>query len=137
MRLAGLQSRSWLLIVGAAGAAMLTRLFLLVVPEAGGSPIFGVHVHHLLIGILLVCIGGIPAVLLRADSTMRSVAVAVLGVGLGLALDEWVLFVIREAAPNAPYMNPQSVAGAVIMVVLLIVYTVAIDRFAAREGRRQ
>jgi len=126
-----LQSPAALLIITATGAAVLTRLLLLMFPEAGGSPILGVHIHHLLFGILLMGIGGIPAVLVRSQGPLKIFAVAVFGVGLGLALDEWVLFVIRESAPDAPYMTPGSVAGAAILVGLVVAYTVIVARFAA------
>jgi len=125
------RSPAALLIVSATGAAVLTRLLLLVFPEAGGQPLLGVHIHHLLIGILLICIGGIPAVLLRSQRTLKSLAVVVFGVGLGLALDEWVLFVIRETAPDAPYMTPGSVAGSAILVALVVLYAFAVGSFAA------
>ena len=79
-------SPATLLIVSAAGAAIFTRLLLLVFPEAGGTPVLGVHIHHLLIGILLMCLGGIPAVLLRSAGPMRSLAVAAFGPGIGLVV---------------------------------------------------
>jgi hypothetical protein len=120
-----------LLIVSAASAAILTRILLLVFPEAGGSPVLGVHIHHLLIGILLVCVGGIPAVLLRSDGRLKSLAVAVFGAGLGLALDEWLLFVIRETEPDAPYMSTWSVAGAAIFVGAVVVYTLVVGGLAS------
>ena len=129
-----LQSRTAVLIISAAGAAVFTRLLLLVFPEAGGSPILGVHIHHLLIGILLMCVGGVPAILLRSEGSPTPLAVATFGVGLGLALDEWVLFVIRETAPDAPYMTPWSVAGAAILVGLAGVYASVVGRFAASRG---
>ena len=94
----------------------------------------GVHVHHLLIGILLICIGGIPAVLLRSQGPRKSLAVAVFGFGIGLALDEWLLFVIRETAPDAPYMTPWSVAGAAIFVGAVVVYTFVVASFAAARS---
>ena len=124
------QSRSVLIIISAAGAAILTRLFLFVFPSAGGSPILGLHIHHSLIGILLVCMGGIPAALLQSEKLLRSLAVVVFGVGLGLSLDEWLLFVLREAVPSTPYMSPWSVAGAAIFVSLVVVYTLIVGRFA-------
>jgi hypothetical protein len=129
-----LRSPAALLIVTASGAAILTRLLLLVFPEAPGTAALGVHIHHLLIGILLICVGGIPAVLLRSQGTLKSLAVAVFGVGIGLALDEWLLFVIRETAPDAPYMTPWSVAGAAIFVGVVIVYTFVVGRFAAARS---
>lgn len=129
-----LRSPTALLIVTACGAALLTRLLLLVFPESGGSPVLGVHIHHLLYGILLMCIGGIPAALLRSEARLKLLAVAVFGVGIGLALDEWLLFVIRETAPDAPYMTPWSVAGAAIFVGAVVVYTFVVGRFAAARS---
>ena len=122
---------SLLFVTATAGAAILTRLLLLIFPETGGSPILGVHIHHLLIGILLICVGGIPAVLLRSEGSLKSLAVAVFGVGIGLSLDEWLLFVIRETAPDAPYMSPWSVAGAAIFVGVVVAYTLVVGRFVA------
>ena len=126
-----LPSRTAVLVVSAASATILTRLLLLVFPGSGGSPILGVHIHHLLMGILLICVGGIPAVLIRPGGLLKTLSVAAFGFGLGLALDEWVLFVLREAAPDTPYMAPWSVAGAAIMISLFVAYTLAVNRFAA------
>ena len=131
-----LQNRLAVLIVSGAGASILTRLLLLVFPEAGGSPLLGVHIHHLLMGILLVCVGGIPAALLGSDDSLKTPSIAVFGFGLGLSLDEWVLFVLRETAPDTPYMASWSVAGAAILVSLFIGYSLAVGKFAAARMQR-
>jgi hypothetical protein len=129
------RNRSTLLIVSIVAAAFLTRLFLFLNPGAGGSTVLGVHVHHLLVGILLVCIGGVPAVLLRSDDFLKAIATSVFGLGIGLALDEWVLFVLRETAPETPYMNASSLAGAVLLVALVCGYVILVGRFLV--GREQ
>jgi hypothetical protein len=98
-------------------------------PAAGGSKILGVHVHHMLFGILFMCLGGVPAVLLRSEDRLKFLAVCVFGVGLGLALDEWILFVLRETAPNTPYLSPLSLAGAFVLVALACGYTAFVWRF--------
>jgi hypothetical protein len=131
-----LRSRSTLLIVSIVAAAFLTRLFLFLNPGAGGSTVLGVHIHHLLVGIVLVCIGGVPAVLLRSDDLLKSVGTSVFGLGIGLALDEWVLFVIRETAPDTPYMSASSLAGAILLVALVSGYVVLVGRFLLKPGQR-
>ena len=136
MKIKQLRSRTTLLIVSIAAAALLTRLFLFLNPGAGGSTVLGVHVHHMLIGIVLISIGGVPAVLLRSEASWKSIAVCVFGVGVGLALDEWVLFVLRETAPDTPYMSTLSLLGALLFVALAIGYTVLVYRFVVRQEQR-
>ena len=136
MEFKDLRSRSTLLIVSIVAAAFLTRLFLFLNPGAGGSTVLGVHVHHLLVGIVLVCIGGVPAVLLRSDDFLTTVATSVFGLGIGLALDEWVLFVIRETAPDAPYMSASSLAGAIVLVALVCGYVFLVGRFLVKREQR-
>ena len=136
MEIKQLRSRTTLLIVSIAGAALLTRLFLFLNPGAGGSTVLGVHVHHLLVGIVLISIGGVPAVLLRSEAILKSIAICVFGVGLGLALDEWVLFVLRETASDTPYTSALSLVGALLFVILVCGYTVLAYRFVARQEQR-
>ena len=136
MEIRQLRRRSTLLIVSIAGAAALTRLFLFLIPTVGGSKVLGVHVHHLLVGIIVACIGGVPAVLLRSEDFLKSAAVCVFGIGLGLALDEWLLLVIRDAAPDTPYMSASSLAGALLLVALVCVYTVLVSRFLSKREER-
>ena len=131
-----LRSRTTLLIVSIAGAVLLTRLLLFLNPGAGGSTVLGVRVHHLLIGIVLVSIGGVSAVLLRSEAFLKSIAVCVFGAGLGLALDEWVLFVLRETAPDTPYLSTLSLAGALLFVILVCGYTVLVYQFVVRQQQR-
>jgi len=128
--------RTTLLIGSIAGAALFTRLLLFLRPDAGGSTILGVHIHHLLIGVILIAIGGIPAVLLGSDSHLKSAAISVFGVGLGLALDEWVLFVVRETAPDTAYLSGISLTGASIFVVLVCGYAVLIYWSLLGQERR-
>ena len=125
------------MIASIVGSALLARLILYANPGAGGSTVLGFHVHHLLVGIILVCLGGIPAILLRSGALLKSVAVCTFGIGVGLALDEWVLFVARENVPDTPYGSTISLAGALASIVLVCVYALLVYRLVVRqEGRR-
>lgn len=111
-----------LLIVPTLLAFASVRVVLYVVPGVGGSQVAGYHVHHLLIGILLVVLGGVPAILIEAPGSARSAAIVAFGLGLGLALDEWVLFVLREASPGTAYSSRGSVLGACVLTILTVLY---------------
>src|SRR5215218_8512888 len=48
------------------------------------------NVHHLFTGLLLIAAGGIPLAVFRGSTRRLDLALIVFGIGLGMALDEWV-----------------------------------------------
>ena len=124
-----------LLVVSMLSAACLTRLFLFLMPAIGGG-IAGIHVHHLMNGILLMTLGGIPAILIRSDNRVTKASVSIFGFGLGLALDEWLLLIVRESNPGEPYQSPVSLLGAVLLLALAGAYSLLICSLVARRDTR-
>lgn len=93
----------------------------------------GYNVHHLFTGLVLVTLGGIPLALFRGGGLRRDLAVACFGVGLGLALDEWIYLIATDGS-NASYLLPVSVWGAVVALGLAVVYVVALVFLRPRGG---
>ena len=93
----------------------------------------GYNIHHLFTGLVLITIGGIPVALFPRQSPMMDVATAIFGIGLALALDEWV-YLIATDGTNASYLLPVSFRGGVLMVVLAVVYVVALRLPTRRNG---
>src|SRR5262245_24662092 len=58
------------------------------------------NIHHLFTGLLLIAAGGIPLAILDSSTRRLDLARWVFGVGLGMALDEWV-FLIATDGSNA------------------------------------
>ena len=114
-------------------AASLARLYLYAWPEGGGVTLFGAHLHHLMTGVILVVIGGIPAVLVRSNTPIHAVSVCVFGFGLGLALDEWVLMLVREQARETAYLSRISLTGALVLLSVATGYALLICALAGRE----
>jgi hypothetical protein len=113
-------------------AVLSVRLLLYAAPGVGGSGLAGIHVHHLLLGILIVILGGVPAIVITERGKPRSIARAVFGAGLGLAIDEWVLFVLRDADPQTPYASLGSVLGAAMLSLVTAGYVLLV---CSRTGR--
>ena len=90
------------------------------------------NIHHLFTGLLVATAGGIPAALFGQDSRIRLWAVGVFGVGLSMALDEWV-YLIATDGTNASYLLPVSFWGGVVVVGLAVVYTGLLAVFGARH----
>jgi hypothetical protein len=85
----------------------------------------GYNVHHLFTGLVLVTLGGIPLALFPGGGLRRDLAVACFGLGLGLALDEWVYLIATDGS-NASYLLPVSVWGAVVVLGLAVAYAGAL-----------
>lgn len=96
----------------------------------------GYNVHHLFTGLLLVTLGGVPLALFHGGGLRHDVAVACFGVGLGLALDEWVYLIATDGS-NASYLLPVSVWGAVAVLALAVAYAVALVLLARRMPSRK
>jgi hypothetical protein len=56
----------------------------------------GTHVHHLVWGILLVIVAGYVGIALEPDSPWREIVAVAFGIGLGLTLDEFALWLNLE-----------------------------------------
>lgn len=93
----------------------------------------GYNVHHLFTGLVLVTLGGVPLALFPGGGLRRDLAVACFGVGLGLALDEWVYLIVTDGS-NASYLLPVSVWGAVAMLALAVAYAATL---VLRDRRRR
>lgn len=83
--------------------------------------IAGYNIHHLFTGLLLITIGGVPLALFRGTTRRLDVALVVFGVGLAMALDEWVYLIATDGS-NASYLLPVSFWGGVVVVGLACAY---------------
>lgn len=82
----------------------------------------GYNIHHLFTGLLILAACGIPLVLGYGRGRIGDVLTAGFGVGLSLALDEWVYLIATDGS-NASYLVPVSFWGGVIVVGGALLYT--------------
>lgn len=81
----------------------------------------GYNVHHLFTGLLILTACGIPLVLGLGRGKLGDALVAGFGIGLSLALDEWVYLIATDGS-NASYLLPVSFWGGVVVVGAATVY---------------
>lgn len=93
------------------------------------------NVHHLFTGVLLIAVCGIPAVSLPLSARPRVIAITGFGVGLTLALDEWV-YLIATDGTNAAYVEPLSLVSGALMVGLACGYAMALGMWGAKTDQR-
>jgi Na+-transporting methylmalonyl-CoA/oxaloacetate decarboxylase beta subunit len=89
----------------------------------GNVDVHGVHIHHLVWGILLMLVLGYLAIALAPISPWRELLAVGFGVGMGLALDEFALWLdLRDVywlPEGRTSINAVIVAGVMGAVVLL------------------
>ncbi len=79
------------------------------------------NIHHLFSGILLMVVGGFPAILWSGSSRYLDAAVICFSAGLAMVLDEWVYLIATDGSDQA-YLQPLSFWGALVMLAVVLVY---------------
>ena len=118
--------RTWLLASSMLATFAVMRTYLHWFPNTD-LIVFGYGVHHLFTGLILVALGGIAAVLLPESHRLSLLAVVTFGVGLSLALDEWLYLIVTDGT-NPSYLLPVSFQGGAAAVVVAAVYALLVGR---------
>ena len=114
--------RANLLLVSLLGTFAVIRIYLYFSPNADFN-VGPYNVHHLFTGLLLITFCGIPVILFKGSSRILDAATVGFGIGLSLALDEWVYLITTDGS-NASYLLPISFWGGVVMTALACLYIV-------------
>ncbi|KGJ98732.1 hypothetical protein [Thalassotalea sp. ND16A] len=98
----------------------LLRVYLHLFPDTNFD-LGSYNIHHLFSGLLLITFAGIPLVIFSGNNRLLDITSIVFGIGLSMALDEWVYLIATDGSDNA-YLLPISFWGAVLMIGLVLVY---------------
>ena len=115
-------TRAKLLLISMLLTFIVVRLWLYFYPDTDFY-IGPYNIHHLFVGIVLIVLGGIPAILFIHNNKLNELAVCVFGVGLALTLDEFVYLIVSSGkGSNKEYWLSYSYWGALIVIALTLVY---------------
>jgi hypothetical protein len=109
----------------------LFRLYLQFAPDTDLN-VGRYNIHHLFTGLLLIAAGGIPLAVCHGSTRRHGLALITFGVGLGMALDEWVYLIATDGS-NASYLLPVSFWGGVTVIGLACVYASVLMRMKGRS----
>jgi hypothetical protein len=112
--------RAVLLFVSLVATFALLRLYLYFSPDADFN-VGPYNIHHLFTGLLLITFCGIAVILFNGRTRVLDAATVGFGVGLSLALDEWVYLITTDGS-NASYWLPISFWGGLVMIAAACLY---------------
>jgi hypothetical protein len=109
----------------------LFRLYLQIAPDTDLN-VGHYNIHHLFTGLLLIAAGGTPLAVFHSSTRRLGLALITFGIGLGMALDEWVYLIATDGS-NASYLLPVSFWGGAIVIFLACVYTFVLMKMKGRN----
>jgi hypothetical protein len=123
---------AFLLAATVVATFLVFRITLYLSPNSDFN-VGGYNIHHLFTGLLLIVVGGVPLAIFRGFTRRMDVALVVFGVGLGMALDEWVYLIATDGS-NTSYLLPVSFWGGVVVVSLALTYLVVLVAYRTRKS---
>ena len=99
---------------------VIIRTALYFYPNADFN-VWGYNIHHLYTGLVLIIFAGIPLILCSLQGFISNLAVIIFGIGLSLAIDEWV-YLIATDGENSSYFLPVSFWGGFILLGITTIY---------------
>ena len=99
---------------------VITRTILYFYPNADFD-LLGYNIHHLYTGLILIIFAGIPLIICSLKGLISHFAIIIFGVGLSLAIDEWVYLIATDGSNNS-YFLPVSFWGGLIFVAITTIY---------------
>ena len=112
--------RGWILLLSLVVTFIVMRTMMSFRPNADFT-VAGYNIHHLFTGLLILTICGLPLVLGLGRGRLGDALTAGFGIGLSLALDEWVYLIATDGS-NASYLVRVSFWGGVIVIGAAVVY---------------
>ena len=96
------------------------RISLIISPNSNFD-VGSYNIHHLFTGLIILPLAAIPLLLFEMSGRFMDLLVILFGVGLSMALDEWVYLIVTDGS-DAAYLLPVSLWGGIIMIGLTCLY---------------
>ena len=101
----------------------------------GSASADGVHVHHMVVGIVFVLVSGLVEIALRPDGTWRDLVAIVFGVGAAFTLDEFALWLyVRDVYWSEE--GHRSIDASLMGVVLALLLLTGLQPFGVHDAGR-
>lgn len=109
------------------------RVSLIISPNSNFD-VGSYNIHHLYTGLIILTLAVMPLLLFEAKGGFMDLLVIIFGVGLSMALDEWVYLIATDGS-DAAYLQPVSLWGGIIVISLTCLY-IAVLTVVCLRGKR-
>jgi hypothetical protein len=124
------RNRMLVFIVSMIGVFVLLRISLQLSPNSNLN-VAGYNIHHLFIGLIFIMMGGVPLAVAHIGKKLGLLATSIFGLGLGMALDEWVYLITTDGSDES-YLLPISFWGGVVAIAVASGYAVLLGLVGRR-----
>jgi len=124
------QRRAKLFLFSILMTFIILRLWLHLSPNSDFN-VGSYNIHHLFTGLIFITFCGPILILFSGEGRLLDIASIGFGVGLSMALDEWVYLITTDGS-NASYLVPISFWGGVVMITLSSAYVVGLILYGRR-----
>ena len=128
--------RGLLLIASLIVTFVVLRLSLYISPNSNFD-VGQYNIHHLFTGLVVLTFAAIPLLMFKQNNRFTDLLVIVSGIGLSMALDEWVYLIATDGS-DAAYLLPVSFWGGVIVIGIVVIYIALLmlfSRFIRKPGK--
>ena len=125
------RNRLLILMVSMIGVFVVLRTLLHLSPNSNFS-LGGYNIHHLFTGLVLITLGGVPLAVCHLGKKLGLLATSIFGLGLGMALDEWVYLITTDGSDES-YLLPISFWGGVAALGVAIAYAMLLRLMGGRK----
>lgn len=123
--------RALLLVSSIVLTFIVLRISLIISPNSNFD-VGPYNIHHLFTGLLILTLAIMPLLLFDCKGKLMDLLVVIFGIGLSMALDEWVYLIATDGS-DASYLLPISLWGGIIAVGLTTLYITILTFFARRD----
>ena len=122
--------RAFLLVSSIVLTFIVLRVSLIISPNSNFD-VGPYNIHHLFTGLLILTLAVMPLLLLDCKGKLMDLLVVTFGIGLSMALDEWVYLIATDGS-DAAYLLPVSLWGGIIVIALTALYIMILALLANR-----
>ena len=124
------RNRMLVFMVSMIGVFVLLRISLQLSPNSNFN-VADYNIHHLFTGLIFIVIGGVPLAIAHIGKKLGLLATSIFGLGLGMALDEWVYLITTDGSDQS-YLLPISFWGGVAAIAVASGYAVLLGLVGRR-----
>ena len=120
-----------LLLIGSLISTFIVLRVALIISPNSNFDVGPYNIHHLFTGLIILTLAVMPLLLFNTRGKFMDLLIVIFGIGLSMALDEWVYLIATDGS-DAAYLLPISLWGGITLIGVTCVYIAVLAVFCRR-----